>query len=77
MNARINPPAQRDPGQERDEALEREIDAAYDQMVDPAKTDEESKAHFRDMAVLIGRRSQTQILKMEMDKRIARKAAKA
>lgn len=60
---------------DRDAALEAQIDAAYDAMV-TAKTDEESKAHFRDMAVLIGRRSQHQILKMELDKRIARRAAK-
>lgn len=76
MNARITPSSQRDPGQERDEALEREIDAAYDQMVDPAKTDEESKAHFRDMAVLIGRRSPHQVQRMEIERRLLRRQAK-
>jgi hypothetical protein len=74
VNARINQP--RDPGQERDVALEVEIDAAYNQMVDPAKTDEESRAHFHEMCRLIARRSPQRIQKMELDRRIALKRAR-
>lgn len=60
---------------DRDAELEAEIDAAYERMV-TAKTDEGSKEAFHDMARLIGRRSQSQILKMELAKRLARKQAK-
>lgn len=65
-----------DVGLQRDAALEAEIDVAYDRMV-KAQTDEESKEHWRVMVGLIGRRSQSQVLRMELEKRIARKAAKA
>lgn len=64
-----------DPGLKRDADLERQIDAAYELMV-KAKTDEESKDHWRVMVGLIGRRSQSQILRMELAKRLARKQAR-
>jgi hypothetical protein len=60
---------------DRDALLEAEIDAAYESMIH-AKTDEESKAHFHDMARLIARRSPMQIQKMELTRRLLIKQAR-
>jgi hypothetical protein len=64
---------QPDSGRERDNALELEIDAEYNQMIDRSKTDEESRAHFHAMCLLINRRSPAQVHRMELDRRLAHK----
>ena len=51
-----------------DARLEAQIDAAYEAMV-KAPTDAESKAWFTEMNVLIGRRSRTAIMKLELERR--------
>ncbi len=56
----------------RDEQLEREINAACQRMVN-GKTEEEKRAGWTDMSVLIRRRSSTQIIKMELELRLLRK----
>lgn len=77
MNARIDQANQPDPGLERDARLEKQIDAAYARMVDPKASLQESNAAWTEMAVLIGRRSQNQIMRMEFEMRLLRKAAKS
>lgn len=66
----------RDRGLSADAALEAEIDVALARMCDPAASEETSREAWTEMAVLIGRRSQTQILKMEIELRLLRKGKK-
>lgn len=65
-----------DRGLQADAALEIQINAACARMVDPATSEEESRVAWADMASLIFRRSPHQILKMELERRIARKESK-
>lgn len=60
---------------DRDAALEMEIDAAYERMI-KAPTDHGSREAFTEMAVLIRRRSPAQVLRMELERRLARRQAK-
>jgi len=62
-----------DRGSRADAALEREIDAACARMVDPAATEQESREAWNEMARLIFCRSQTQILKMDIERRLTGK----
>lgn len=60
---------QPDPGLIADAKLEAQIDAAYERMV-KAPTDEESKEQFSVVNRLIRQRSPTQLLKLELERRI-------
>lgn len=62
-----------DRGLQADAALELQIDAACERMSDPAATDEESREAWCEMAALIGRRSHTQVIKMEIERRLLRR----
>jgi hypothetical protein len=66
-----------DSGLRIDAALEDLIDLAYARMVKPGATQEESSAAWTDMAVLIRRRSHTQVMKMELEMRLLRKKVAA
>jgi hypothetical protein len=61
---------------QRDADLEREIDAVYERMVS-ASTEDESKALFAQMAQLIHRRSPHQVQKMELERRLSIRQARA
>lgn len=65
MNARLRP---EDLDSRVDDALETLIDLAWNRMK-IAATDRESQDALTDVAVLIRRRSQTQWLKLEFDRR--------
>lgn len=52
-----------------DNALEAQIDAAYEFMAS-AKTDESSREYLSEMSRLILRRSQSQQLKLELERRM-------
>lgn len=70
MNARIDPYTNLpDRGLERDAALEAKIDAAFKSMK-RAPTDIESKSWWTEIAVLMRRRSMTQLLKLELERRM-------
>lgn len=70
MSARMKP---EDREARVDDALEGLIDAAYARMVKPGATPEESSAAWTDMAVMIRRRSATQVMRMEIEMRLLRK----
>lgn len=61
-----------DRGLQADAALELQIDAACDRMIDSATSEEESREAWNEMASLIARRSHTQVLKMEIERRLLR-----
>lgn len=62
--------------EQRDIDLELEIDATYDRMI--AEPDEaKARAIFHEMALLLYRRSPQQIHKMELERRLYIKKAKA
>jgi hypothetical protein len=65
-----------DTGLMRDAALEAQIDAAYEIMV-KAPTDEESREHFSVVNRLLLQRSPTQLLKLELERRMRRKVKRA
>lgn len=65
-----------DSGLEGDAKLEAAIDAAWNRMK-RAPTDRESQDALTDVAVLMRRRSQTQWLKLEFDRRALQLAAQA
>lgn len=58
-----------DPGLTADAELEAKIDAAYERMIH-APTDEESRDLFGEVNRLILRRSKTQLLKLELERRV-------
>jgi hypothetical protein len=70
MNAHVKKPTQAD----IDAALECEILAAYDAMVDPKKTDDESRAHWFEMRALIAKRSPRQVRRMDFERGLAQLA---
>lgn len=74
MNARLKP---EDREARVDVALENLIDEAYQRMVKPGATPEESSIAWTDMAVLIRRRSQSQVMRMEIEMRLLRKGVAA
>lgn len=74
MSARLKP---EDREARVDDALEGLIDAAYARMVKSGATEGESRDAWTEMAVLIRRRSPTQIMRMELERRIAAKAKSA
>jgi hypothetical protein len=59
--------------EQMDADLEVEIDAACERM-SKGKSEAEQRAAWTEMAVLIRRRSPMQVMKMELERRIARKA---
>lgn len=62
--------------EQMDADLEREIDATYSRMI-AAPTENESRELFKEMAILLRRRSPQQIHKMELERRLLmRQAAK-
>jgi hypothetical protein len=61
---------------DRDAFLEQQIDAACNRMIALANDDTAAREAFNEMARLIGQRSQTQILKMELERRLAIRNAK-
>jgi hypothetical protein len=58
---------------DRDAALEAEIDAACERMIQ-SEGDDEAREHFREMARLVQQRSPHQIYKMELERQIAKRA---
>lgn len=74
MNARISPTTQRDRAQERDAALEREIEAAWNRVERKSATDRESQDALTEVAILIRRRSGTQVMKLEFERRMRERA---
>lgn len=58
-----------DAGLQRDAALELEIDAAHEK-IRTAPNEAESRDWLTQLAVLIRRRSQTQLLKLELERRM-------
>jgi hypothetical protein len=74
MSARMKP---EDRGARVDSALEELIEAAYQRMVKPGATPDESNAAWTDMAVMIRRRSLDQVMRMEIEMRLLRKKVAA
>lgn len=62
--------------QERDARLEAEIDAACKRATDKNTTDRESHEALTEIAVLMRRRSTTQALKLEFQRRLLLRGAK-
>lgn len=62
-------PPSDDPGIFRAAELEAQIDAAYKRMVDKLASDADSEDEFLEFARLVGQRCQTQILKIELERR--------